>query len=152
MRKDMAKVIVERGRIGDPVRRRRGRDAPLQDGEGEPLRARVPRNPRETKNKRLNETLNPLRRYLKAQIGRPWNKVYSEIAANLRVSSTVQQHVRDHLDDFVAIRTRMANGVVMASGRFGGERPLSEDHRLMFVHPRTGLLKRNPHRKSGRGA
>jgi len=36
----------------------------------------------------------------------PWNKVYSEIAAHLRVDSTVQQHVRGHLRDFVAVTPR----------------------------------------------
>jgi hypothetical protein len=32
----------------------------------------------------LNENLNPLKRYLHAQVGRPWNKVYAEIAARIR--------------------------------------------------------------------
>jgi hypothetical protein len=47
-----------------------------------------------------------LRRYLERQVSRPWDKVYSEIAECLRVDSTVQQHVRDHLHDFVAIKPR----------------------------------------------
>ena len=49
--------------------------------------------------KLLNENLAPLRRYLERQVGRPWDKVYSEIAEGLRVASTVQRHVRDHLRD-----------------------------------------------------
>ena len=56
--------------------------------------------------KSFNENLAPLRRYLAAQVGRPWRKVYSEIAANLNADSTVQQHVRDHLHDFVAVTPR----------------------------------------------
>lgn len=36
----------------------------------------------------LNENLTPLRRYLERQVGRPWNKVYSEIAVGLKVTST----------------------------------------------------------------
>jgi hypothetical protein len=40
--------------------------------------------------KALNENLAPLRRYLLKQIGRPWNKVFSEICQNLRVDSVVQ--------------------------------------------------------------
>jgi hypothetical protein len=56
--------------------------------------------------KMLNENLAPLRRFLERQIGRPWDKVYSEIAERLRVDSTVQQHVREHLRDFVATRPR----------------------------------------------
>ena len=34
------------------------------------------------------------------------DKVYSEIAANLRVDNTVQQHVPGHLRDFVAVTPR----------------------------------------------
>jgi hypothetical protein len=56
--------------------------------------------------KQLNENLAPLRRYLERQVGRAWNKVYSEIAQHLRVDSAVQQHVRDHLRDFVAVKPR----------------------------------------------
>lgn len=98
MRKDMAKVIVTRPRIlEDAVRK--GRSVP---DEVEPKSIGLRRHVRERGGfKVLNENLAPLRRYLEAQVGRPWNKVYSEIAANLRVSSTVQQHVRDHLKDFV---------------------------------------------------
>lgn len=51
--------------------------------------------------------------------------------------------MRDHLEDFVAIKTQMKAGVVMVTPRFGGERPLSEDWRLYYVHPRTGLLRKN---------
>ncbi len=53
---------------------------------------------------RGNENLAPLRRYLERQVGRQWDKVYSEIAERLRPTSTVQQHVRDHLSDFVNVR------------------------------------------------
>jgi hypothetical protein len=48
----------------------------------------------------------PLRRFLKRQVGRPWDKVYSEIAAHLRADNTVRQHVRDHLRNFVAVKPR----------------------------------------------
>src|SRR5262249_43934984 len=62
--------------------------------------------------------------------------------------SAVQQHVRDHIEDFVALKTRMRAGEVATGGPRGGERPLGEDRRPFFVHPRTGLLKANPHHKS----
>jgi hypothetical protein len=143
MRKDMPKVIVERPRRGNPKRARPGRAVPLEDADGGPLRARKP-PVRKQKTKRLNENLAPLKRYLAAQIGRPWSKVYSEIAENLKPSNTVQQHVRDHVEDFVAITCRMRAGQVFtASRRLGGEAPLSQDWRKLYVHPRTGLLRRN---------
>ncbi|MES1200794.1 MAG: hypothetical protein ABUS57_05035 [Pseudomonadota bacterium] len=141
----MAKIIVERPRWGHGLRTQRGgRSRALVDDDGNPLPAReLTRYPRREKS--LNENLNPLKRYLASQVGRPWDKVYSEISAHLRPTSTVQQHVRDHLDDFVARDCRMKDGVVVALSRraFGGELPISEDWRLFYVHPRTGLLRRN---------
>jgi hypothetical protein len=147
MRKDMSKVIVERPRLGRAVAGKKpGRTRALVDDDGEPIRAvKSVREPpsRERKTKHLNETLNPLKRYLASNVGRPWNKIYSEISEHLKPTSTVQQHVRDHLDDFVATKTRMRAGVVMVTPRFGGERPLAEDWSLYYVHPRTGLLRKN---------
>jgi hypothetical protein len=152
MRKDMAKVIVERPRLGrSAAGLRPGRTRAVEDDDGEPIRApRGARTPKAKaqKTKSLNENLNPLRRYLQSQTGRPWNKVYSEISENLKPISTVQQHVRDHLEDFVAIKTRMKAGVVIVAQRYGGERALEEDYHRFYVHPRTGLLRENPHYKS----
>lgn len=147
MRKDMSKVIVERPRIGHSNKTvRHGRTRPLEDDEGEPLRARAPKRPKPVKTKYLNENLAPLKRYLAAQVGRPWSKVYSEISANLKPTSTVQQHVRDHVEDFVAVKTRMAAGKVRtAQGKYGrGDIALEDDWRPFYVHPRTGLLRRHP--------
>lgn len=151
MRKDMSKVIVERPRTGRSAGDlRAGRTRALLDDDDEPLRARTPVRTKPLKTKRLNENLQPLKRYLAANVGRSWNKVFSEISEHLKPTSTVQQHVRDHLEDFVAVKTRMKAGVVMASGHyFGGERTLEDDNRLYYVHPRTGLLKANPNRKTG---
>src|SRR5262245_11066334 len=103
MREDMSHVIVERPRLGGG-RARKGRavaldDLPRHEGMRRPHK-------RSGDWKTLNENLSPLRRYLEHQVGRPWDKVYSEIARNLRTDSTVQQHVRDHLHDFVAIKPR----------------------------------------------
>lgn len=150
MRKDMSKVIVERPRLGRKAAGlRRGRTAALEDDDGEPIRAarsaRAPKKDRPDRTKALNENLAPLRRFLGKQVGRPWDKVYSEIAENLKVTSTVQQHVRDHLEDFVAVITRMKAGEVMCASRWGGERALESDYRRFYVHPRTGLLKENQH-------
>lgn len=124
---------------------RRGRTRALVDDDGEPIKAKGAREPkgRAQKTKMLNETLNPLKRYLASNVGRPWNKVYSEISEHLKPTSTVQQHVRDHLDDFVATKTRMKGAVVVVTPRFGGERGLEDDWCLYYVHPRTGLLRKN---------
>jgi hypothetical protein len=132
MRNDMAKVIVERPRLR-PFNSRKGRrqaleDMPLQEGMSRSASWRGAR-------KQLNENLAPLRRYLERQVGRPWNKVYSEIAANLRVDNTVQQHVRDHLRDFVAVKPRRISAGWRGTGRTLWYQPL-------YVDPVTGILRR----------
>lgn len=98
MRKDMSKVIVERPRH-KPWKAKPLRAMPLEET---PRKQGLRRARKELGQfKTLNENLAPLRRYLDKQVGRPWDKVYSEICANLRADNTVQQHVRDHLKDFV---------------------------------------------------
>ena len=132
MREDMAKVIVERPRIVD-YRPRKGRARPLEEL---PKQLGMRRSQQERHGEKvLNENLAPLRRYLERQVGRPWDKVYSEIAARLRADSTVQQHVRDHLEDFVAIRPRRG---VLASYRWGD----GLWYEALYVDPRDGILKR----------
>lgn len=143
MREDMARVIVVRPRI-KPRNNRKGRrlkydDLPKHEGM---RRCNGLRGDR----KELNENLAPLRRYLESQVGRPWDKVYSEIAARLRVDSAVQQHVRDHLRDFVAVKPRR----ISASWR-------RKDlwWQPLYVHPTTGLLCRTdrlPEEKARRRA
>ena len=136
MRDDMARVIVERPRI-PAFNSRKGRRRPLEDlpaREGM-RRSHALRGDR----KELNENLTPLRRYLENQVGRPWDKVYSEIAAHLRVDSTVQQHVRDHLCDFVAVKPRR---VTLSWYSFAGGRQRADClwRQPLYVDPVTRLL------------
>jgi len=133
MREDMAHVIVERPRIIDG-RPRKGRIRTLEEY---PKQLGMRRSQRERGGyKALNENLAPLRRFLERQVGRPWDKVFSEIAERLRADSTVQQHVRDHLKDFVATRPRKG---VSTWYRRGDD---AQWHQPLYVDPRDGILKR----------
>jgi hypothetical protein len=121
----MAKVIVTRPRFVESDIHK-GRAVPH---EAQPKSLGMRRAARERHGyKELNENLAPLRRYLEGQVGRPWNAIYSEIAKNLRSTSTVQQHVRDHLTDFVEL-TPSPRG-----GRLGPRTGLYVDRR--------GILRR----------
>ena len=104
MRSDMYKVIVERPRSGKrtrpaALRLRNDLDGPMRLG----MRAC-------NDYLDLNENLQPLRRYLRAQLGRPWDKVYSEICARIDRRNTVQQHIHQHIDDFIAIKVTENDG------------------------------------------
>jgi len=144
----MSKVIVETPRLGGRPRKhprpgggsKKHRalvadlEAPLQQGM---RRAHKDR-------KGFNEHLSPLRRFLESRVGKYWPKVYSEICENLRPSSTVQQHVRDHLEDFVAVRTSIRDGVIWVHSRRRVHR-LHEGWERLYVHPVSHCLLRNKH-------
>lgn len=140
MRRDMSKVLVERPRhsdYGDRKGRKIDHDL-LPSKEG--MRAPHVRN---WGGKQLNENLSPLRRLIESRIGRRWDSVYSEICEHLRADNTVQQHVRDHIEDFVAIRTSMMDGQVVIHSKYGSPRLLHKDSTELYVDPITGILCRN---------
>lgn len=107
----------------------------------------------------LNEHLSPLRRYLQSQVGRPWDKVYSEICRHIRLDSAVQSHVLDHLWDYVEIHTmleqRDAGRALTGKARRRAARPTVCNSRgeplgqgwrwsLFYVCPQSGVLKQIP--------
>lgn len=144
MRPDMHKIIVERPRLLraswtnlKTARRLSLRDrtsaldAP-EDYDSGPARASSARH-----SKWLNENLAPLRRYLQKQVGRPWQKVHSEILKGIDTRSAVGLHVLQHVEDFVDTDVVIENRVVyrVACGR---RVPMTQG---LYVHPRTGLLR-----------
>ena len=150
MRPDMAKVIVERPRVGSSMRgKSKGNRKSLQRlwHEGLPSHEGIKRR-HQGHTKYLNEHLGPLRRYLDSQVGRPWNKVFSEICAHIDRSSAVQDHVRDHVAEYVAIHVIEIDGVVCFGEGRGYGRSLREwGSSHWYVCPRSGILKRNRPRK-----
>jgi len=91
--------------------------------------------------KSLNEHLSPLYKYIRKQVGRPWNKVHSEICKNLSVRSAVKSHVRDHAEQYVeqdvVMVGKRAHHKVGSRYRWnGGELNAGE----LYVNPNTGLL------------
>lgn len=145
MRKDMYKVIVERPRRGG-----RAAERPVGELDESPRCEGLRR--RHRYRKWLNENLRPLQRFLAGQVGRPWDKVYAEICAGIDRRHTVQQHIHEHLDDFVAIRVVQMHGQLhWCRSRWG--QPERLDHYrspALYVCPRTGLLRRNRMQEAAR--
>lgn len=139
MRKDMAKVIVERPRSN------RGyafpRSVPVEGKrltlEDLPSRHGIRRVWRNGTRKMLNENLAPLRRFLRTNVGRPWNKVYSEICQQINRDSAVQLHVWQHLMQDVCLDPHVISGDVQR-GFFGWRWFVR-----FYVDPKTGLLGEN---------
>lgn len=146
MRPDMAKVIVERPRYGSWMRgASKGYRRALQRiDEGDLPRREGIKQRYRGNTKSLSEHLGPLRRYLDAQVGRPWDKVFSEICAHIDRSSAVQDHVRDHVAQYVVTHVILIDGIPCSGDgeTFHGQ-PL---HRVpwgrWYVCPRTGILRR----------
>ena len=143
MRNDMYKVIVERPRNwkgGDALaaRLREDLDGPPHLGMRAGYAGRF-----------LNENLAPLRRYLRAQVGRPWDKVFSEISAGIDRRNTVQQHIHQHIDDFIAIRVGVRDDRLIDLGSLSsfGSGELRQE---LYVDPRTGLIRVNKNYRTWR--
>ena len=101
--------------------------------------------------KSLNENLNPLYGYLHKSVGRPWDKIYSEICKMFDKRSVVNQHILEHVPDRVCIDTKMADDgkTVLCYRRYGrAYESLKESYTQYYVHPRTGILLRNKWFKS----
>lgn len=143
MRRDMAKVIVERPRTGGKGGRppRYEKNADMDDL---PVKEGMRRRHSEDR-KELNENLRPLERYLNKQVGRPWDKIWADICKNLRNDSAVQKHVRDHVWNFVEKNVVMKNNIPHYSQRYtsGPLRPLHKGD--LYIHPGTGILTRVKH-------
>jgi hypothetical protein len=138
MRKDMFKVIVERPRWGSGARAR-NRAVDLDDEAS--ARETTAHRDRD-RFKSLNENLNPLKRWLEAQVGRPWDKVYAELCEGIDRRSTVQQHIHQHVEDFVAVRVVRVRGELW-SGNGLRPMPLEQVRQRLYVDPDTGLLRAN---------
>ncbi|HEY1722241.1 MAG TPA: hypothetical protein VGG27_13435 [Magnetospirillaceae bacterium] len=139
MRRDMPRVIVTRPRkLGSLPRK--GRTVP---DEHLPEAIGMRRSVREKGgHKQLNEHLSPLRRYLEKQVGRPWDKVFSEISAVLGVDSTVQKHVRDHVWDYVTLNPRRTWTTFYMPD---GSKLRVEEYwlQILYVDAKDGILKRS---------
>jgi hypothetical protein len=136
MRDDMAKVIVERPRRGGA----RGFPRAASGGRGrtgleELCRREGIRRPWISDRKGLNENLSPLYRYLRSQVGRPWDKVYAEVCQRINRDSAVQLHIWQHLVQFVCTDPHVISGDVR---RWGGRRWFA-----FYVDPKSGLLRQN---------
>jgi len=132
MREDIAQILVERPRSGGGGKYPRG----AKHGPIEELPSREPAKSRHQRNRKsLNENLAPLRRYLHGSVGRPWNKVYSEVRQRINCDSAVQLHIWQHLMWEVQRDPVRIERMKEWCRSFGCRRSL-------YVDPRTGLLRK----------
>lgn len=91
--------------------------------------------------KDFTDVLGPLRGYLLKQVGRPWDKVYSELAANLDRRTMSGRHIWTHVWMDVQIHTFIGpDGKVWERPRFSWAAKGGYPVQGLYVHPRTKLL------------
>jgi len=142
MKKDFFHILLERSRVGggnDRKGRRVRKDSDLPSKQST-RRAHSDR-------KSLNENLNPLKRYLHQQVGRPWNDVHSEMCKVLKADSAVQLHVLGHIKDFIEMHAVIKKDGVYYKPRYyrSGDYKLPGDR--LYVDPNDGVIKKTPHEK-----
>jgi hypothetical protein len=150
MRKDMDKVLVTTPRIGSSNKngevkeqRRYTRD---NDNFDLPQKSSMkPKGKHSWDRKSLNEYLNPLVRYLAKNCGRPWDKVYSEICENMDRRGIVQDHIFQHLFDYVEIHPTFKDGKPHSPG-YGGLSPLYKSGWSFYVD-KNGTLREPKERR-----
>src|SRR5262245_46157414 len=150
----MGKVLVERPRLKvcryapGPEKGYRKRIDRCYDDDGSPPRREGMKKRYGSNRKYFNEHLGPLRRFLNSNVGRPWDKVYSEICQHVDRGNVVQKHILTHLFDYVVVHTVLIDGEPCRGeahwGYHYGE-PLrtSERRDRWYVCPKSGLLRKS---------
>ena len=146
MRDDMAKVVTERPRRGhgNASKKTTGprirRFDPDRDYD-EPTRLPVARGRQYGyEAKEFSDLINPLRRYLRSCIGKPWNKVHSELSRKLDRRSVAGSHIWDHVISEIETDCYVGADRLVYSNRrryLNTEIPIDG----LYVHPRTGLIR-----------
>jgi hypothetical protein len=144
MREDMSKVVIERPREGhrlpsSKTRLRVKRYDPDKEYDDLPKRVSGSRSKhiRAEQIKHFSDLLGPLLRFLRKNVGRPWNLVYSEMKEILDDRKVTGRHVFEHVDTEVETHALIGDdGELYTLGYGGLLQPIYE----FYVDPRNGLL------------
>lgn len=146
MRSDMAKVVTERPRAGARLKDVKGAKKLLQDTPAEelPKTEKIRQKWKATGDgKEFTDLLGPLKGYLKKNVGRPFDKVYSEICKCLPPTTLPGRHILGHVFQYVERHVVMVGKVPCHKDHrsfrnHDGPLPISEGD--FYVHPENGLL------------
>lgn len=101
--------------------------------------------------KELTDFISPLQGFVRKNVGRVWNDVFSEFCAQYDQRSVLTKHLFQHLKGFVERKmVEREDGQLYSMSRYNGWRSLEEGYEQFYVDPRDGILKENPHYRSWR--
>lgn len=101
MREDMKDLLLDTGRVGGGWGKATSRRARMKRTDADDLPRMLPCGRKRVGSKQLGDRLNPLKRYLKANCGRPWVDVYAEICATADKRTVRGYHLRTHVENYV---------------------------------------------------
>jgi len=144
MRPDLKQVVTERPRSGGGFKTPKGSKREWQRHEIEdyPKREKIRAKWHYMGAKQFTDVLGPLYGYLLKQVGRPWDKVYSEITQNLPKGTTQNDHIYTHIWQFVERDVIIVDGEACYKGHRIHGVPIRTSGRYtqMYINPDTGLL------------
>jgi hypothetical protein len=148
MRKDMKKVIIDRGRLGTAAKRNRscnkinihdldenGDYDPQYPSKISPMKEAQFVEGYDTKQQA--ELMGPVLKYLRKQVGRLWDDVWSEICENNK--DFMGDHLKRHIQWEVSTKTYMEDGQIMC-GEIHYPIRDSWGRSQFYVHPETEIL------------
>lgn len=148
MRDDFNRVLTEDPRRGSrnkfsQYRRDKGNasfDDEFSGGKESMMkRRRIANGERKT----FGDLLGPLEGWVRKQVGRKWNDVYSELCTLFDKRSVIKNHVHEHVfNNFVETNTAMIDGkaCVMTYHGWAEIATVGWMRRRFYVHPATGVL------------
>jgi hypothetical protein len=147
MRKDMAKKLVETHRSSAPVTykntRTRGNDP--RGFENAPKREKIMVRYGYDR-KEFGENFPPLIGFLRKNVGRKWDSVYSELCSSLKGGGAVIEHTKIHLfRDFLTEKPFWIDGKPHARPEDSYRGPTPLDPGDIYVG-KTGILSMVPHK------
>lgn len=87
----------------------------------------------------LTDHLASLRRFLRSNVGPPWDQVHAEICEHVNLSNAVQRHVLTHVLDYVHRHVEERGETLVGSRARWGKRILRPGE--LYLCHRTGLLR-----------
>ncbi|MFA6211300.1 MAG: hypothetical protein WC714_17835 [Candidatus Obscuribacterales bacterium] len=156
MKNDFTSVIVERARYGRTrVHPKTARfnaglslslnldsdlDLDLDLGQGQDATHQSMNAPWRHNRKEKRIHLAPLRRFLRAQVGRPWNDVYSDVCHTFKGVVSNGDRLTNYIDWDVELNVRVRE----SDGELITERGYSVGGNTLYVHPESGILTLSP--------
>jgi len=136
MRKDMMKVVAEPARNGSSYRIAKGEKVRLQrEGIDSVQREGMGRRWEFDDRSANRDHIQALRRFLRKQVGRPWDKVYSNICHHAPANSFLGHHLRE------LISYEVNQDVTVRGEELWGRRGWRVYPGDLYVCPETNILK-----------